>query len=104
MKLLVISAAFPPMQAGEADHVYHICENLAQRGFDLHVITTQGKELPRSSRIEVRPIIRDWSWRDLWRLRREVRRVSPDAVLLYYIGWIYNYHPMITFLPAGIKR
>jgi len=104
MKLLVISAAFPPMQAGEADHVYHICENLAQRGFDVHVITTQRTGILSGSRFEVRPVIRDWSWRDLWRLRQEVRRISPDAMLLYYIGWIYNYHPMITFMPTLAKR
>jgi len=26
-----------------------------------------------------------------------LRRCNPDAVLLMYIGWVYNRHPMVTF-------
>jgi hypothetical protein len=41
MKVLIISAAFPPMQAGEADHALHLCQHLAARGLDTHVLTTK---------------------------------------------------------------
>jgi hypothetical protein len=29
MKTLVISAAFPPMRTGEADHTFRLCQDLA---------------------------------------------------------------------------
>ena len=41
MKTLVISAAFPPLRAGEADHTYHVCQHLADRGAHVHVLTTR---------------------------------------------------------------
>jgi glycosyltransferase involved in cell wall biosynthesis len=47
--------------------------------------------------------MRKWSWPELPKLVRFIRRCSPDAVLLVYIGWIYNDHPMVTFLPTVAK-
>ncbi|MFO0773247.1 MAG: glycosyltransferase family 4 protein [Nitrospiraceae bacterium] len=41
---------------------------------------------------------------DLWTVRSCIKRFRPDAVLLYYIGWIYGHHPMITFLPTVAKQ
>jgi hypothetical protein len=32
MKVLVISAAFPPMRAGEAEHTIHLCRHLSENG------------------------------------------------------------------------
>ncbi len=101
MKLLIISAAFPPMRAGEADHALQLCWRLADRGLDVHVLTTKGsvEKVPDAS-FKVHPIMRDWSWSDMPRFARYLRRCSPDAVVLLYIGWIYNDHPMVTFAPT----
>jgi polysaccharide biosynthesis protein PslF len=41
-----------------------------------------------------------WTWRDLPEMARFIRRYSPDVILLIYVGWIYNHHPMITFAPT----
>ena len=99
LKLLFISAAFPPMRAGEADHAYHLCRHLAKRGVEVHVLTTQNSWAHNDS-FTVHPIMRDWSWKDLPRFIRFVKRCAPDHVFLFYIGWVYNYHPMITFAPT----
>ena len=104
MKLLVISAAFPPMKAGEADHAYRICTQLAQKGADVHVLTTKGSQLPKDASFVVHDHMRDWSWRDLLRLRSVVKSCAPDVILLIFIGWIYHEHPMITFAPTVCKR
>ena len=103
MKLLVITGAFPPMSAGEADHVFHLCRRLADRGVDVHVVTSRGNKVSDSLPFKVYPVIRGWSWPDLFRLVRLFKRISPDAVLLKYIGWIYNDHPMVTFMPTVSK-
>ncbi|MGI0052486.1 MAG: glycosyltransferase family 4 protein, partial [Nitrososphaeraceae archaeon] len=97
MKLLVISSAFPPMRAGEADHVFHLCRRLAERGVEVHVLTTRSNVVKESLPFKVYPLMRDWSWADLPRLAVFLKRCSPDAVFLKYIGWIYDYHPMVTY-------
>jgi polysaccharide biosynthesis protein PslF len=103
MKVLVISAAFPPMRAGEADHTLHLCQHLATRGLDIHVLTTKKEGVTSHFPFKVHPIMQNWTWSDLPRLANFVKHCSPDAVLLIYSGWIYNDHPMITFVPTLSK-
>ena len=103
MKVLVITAAFPPMRAGEADQALHLTRHLALRGVEVHVLTTRGHFARPGFPFKVHAIMRDWSWGDLGRLAWFLRRCDPDAVLLMYIGWIYHRHPMITFAPTISK-
>ncbi len=104
MKLLVISAAFPPMRAPEADYTLHFCQRLADRGLDVQVLTTRGHAASSSFSFQVHPLMRKWSWREVPRFVRFLRHSSPDAILLMYIGWIYNDHPMISFAPTISRR
>ena len=103
MKLLVISAAFPPMRAGEADHALQLSWQLAERGHDVHVLTTKGSLNPKGASFRVHPIMPSWKWSDLPKLMRFLARCSPDGVILMYIGFVYNDHPMITFAPTLSK-
>lgn len=104
MKLLVISGAFPPMRAGEADHALQLCWQLADRGHDVHVLTTKGCLNPEGANFRVHAIMPSWTWSDLPRFMRFLARCSPDSVILMYIGFIYNDHPMMTFAPTFSKR
>jgi len=97
-KLLIISGAFPPANSGEAHHALLLSSQLAERGFDVDVLTSAGA-IPAES-LQVWPLMREWSWRELPLLARVLRSSSPDVVLLMYIGWIYNDHPMITYAPT----
>ena len=103
MKVLIISAAFPPMRAGEADHTLHLCEHLAARGLDIHVLTTKKNVVTSKFSLKVHPIMENWTWSELPRLAKFIKHCSPEAVLLMYSGWIYNDHPMITFVPTLSK-
>ncbi|BFU93656.1 MAG: hypothetical protein NTNFB02_03780 [Nitrospira sp.] len=100
MKVLLITAAFPPMRAGEADHALNLSRQLGQKGLDVHVLTTKGHEEPVNEPFTAYPVMTDWSWSDLPRLITFMKRCSPDVVFLIYIGWIYNEHPMMTFAPT----
>lgn len=104
MKVLFISAAFPPLRTGEADHSLHLCQRLADRGETVHVLTTKGCNDTSHLPFTVHPLMSDWSWTELPRFVRFIKQCSPDAVLLFYIGWVYNYHPMITFVPTICRR
>src|SRR6476661_5355313 len=103
MRLLLVSGAYPPTRAGEADHAHMIAEHLAARGVDVCVLTTRGKGASGKDSLTVSRKMRRWSWRELPCLVWMLWRYQPDVVLLMYIGWIYNGHPMITFLPTVAK-
>lgn len=103
MRVLVISAAFPPLRGGESDHMLHLATRLAERGLDVNVLTVRGSEASSKLPFRVYPIMRDWSWSDLPRLMKFLRSSAPEAILLKYSGWIYNDHPMITFAPTLSK-
>jgi glycosyltransferase involved in cell wall biosynthesis len=105
VKVLVISAAFPPMQAGEATNAYHLCQRLAERGLDVHVLTSSvGQTAALDPRITVHPLMRRWSWAEAPRLRRFLKACAPDVIYLMYLGWTYDFQFMSTFIPTIAKR
>jgi polysaccharide biosynthesis protein PslF len=97
-KLLIVSGAFTPGNSGEAQHALLLSRQLARRGFDVDVLSTVGAE--RDASIRVWPLMSDWSWRELPLFARFLRSSSPDVILLLYIGWMYEHHPMITYAPT----
>lgn len=104
MKVLVISAAYPPMHAGEATNTYHLCRQLVDRGVEVHVLTSIGNVGMTSDRILVHPLMQAWDWGEMIRVRAFLKGCAPDAVFLMYIGLMYKFHPMVTFLPTLCKR
>jgi glycosyltransferase involved in cell wall biosynthesis len=103
MRVLCISAAFPPFRAGESDHALHLCRNLAAAGLDVHVLTTTCN-VSEQPTFKVHSLMPDWTWKDLPRLRRFLKECSPEALILMYSSWIYHDHPMITFAPTITKK
>jgi glycosyltransferase involved in cell wall biosynthesis len=80
-----------------------IAEGLAARGVDVRVLTTRVDAVSGQNGGAVRRVMRRWSWMELPYLAWLLWRDRPDVVLLMYIGWIYDDHPMITFLPTVAK-
>lgn len=103
-KLLLISGEFPPTKTGDANHAYYTALNLAQRGIEVHVLTSAVKGALRHPNFQVHPIMHGWSWRRLPRFRRIVKRLAPDAILEIYVGRMYGYRSMMTFAPTIAKR
>lgn len=104
MKVLIISGAFPPMRAGDAEHALHLCTQLAFRGVDVHLLTTKGQSAPGAVSFHVHAEMKSWSWSDAPTLVTMLRKIQPDLVLLIYSAWIYQSHPMITFAPTIVKQ
>jgi polysaccharide biosynthesis protein PslF len=98
MRVAVISAAFPPDDSPEADHMLHLCAALAKAGCEIDLLTTRGN-VPRSvpSNVRIYDEVDSWSWPAMGRVTRWLRKVRPQAVLLSYLGWLYRHHPMITY-------
>lgn len=106
-RLLVISAAYPPIRAPESAHTLYLCQHLAARGLEIHLVTTQTDTDSKSRQqggVFVHPIMKDWRWRRLAKLFQVVGTIAPQAVLLVYIDWIYQRQPMITFAPTLLRR
>lgn len=103
MRVLIVSPVFPPMRIGEAEHTYHLCQKLSSHGIDVHLLTTAGVSLAGAP-YAIHPVMKRWSWSEMPRLARHIRRVAPDAILLVYLGVIYNNEPMISFVPTLVRR
>jgi len=104
MKVLIISAAYPPFHAGESTNAFFLCKHLAGRKLDVHVLTSQGNIGNGEPGISVHPIMRHWSWAEIPRFRDFLKHCAPDAILLMYLGLMYHFHPMITFTPTIAKK
>jgi len=104
MRVLVISATFPPMRSGGAHYAFWLCRHLAESRLDIHVITSRIENVATNPRMRVYPVMRRWSWVEMPRLLKIVRRCRPDVVNLHFMGHIYNDHPMVTFTPTFLKR
>lgn len=102
MKVLIISV-FPPDPAPEADHALHLSEHLAKAGLAVHVLCRKGSITAAKENIVVHPLMHDWSWSELPRLVKCISECKPDVILLVYLGWIYDHHPMMTFFPSICK-
>ncbi len=92
------------MRSGGADFVLRLSERLAERGVDVRVVTSAIKDVTPSKKYTVLPIIGEWGWLDLFRLRRIARSFRPDVVEIHFAGGIYNHHPMITCLPFLLRK
>ena len=103
MNILIISPAFPPAAAGEAEHAVQIAARLTDRGHSVSVVTNQGASNARAGGAAVYPLATSWKWRDLPQLAWQCWRLRPDAVLLIFSAWLYDDHPMITFLPTILR-
>ncbi|NLC70788.1 MAG: glycosyltransferase family 4 protein [Desulfuromonadaceae bacterium] len=103
MRVLLISGDFPPARSGEAAHAFHLALNLARRGVEVHVLTSAVAEVNTHPDFTVHPLMRSWSWWEVPRFIAFLRRCRPDAILLLYLGAMYDFHPMITFSPTISK-
>lgn len=104
MRVLIISATFPPVKSGGANYAFHFAQNLAARGADVHVLTSRIEGVPEGPGVRVHPLMRDWSWREAAKLLRLARRLRPDVVNLHFHGLLYHNHPMMTVALTPLRR
>lgn len=102
MKVLLISGVFPPAPFAEANHAMHLADALAQHGVEVHVLTTRGA-LTEGFPFRVHAVMPGWTWADLPRFTRFMKQCAPDAILMLYISFMYEDHPMANFAPTLAK-
>ena len=99
----MVSPAFPPAAAGEAEHALQISTRLSDRGHSVSVVTNRGATDALANRFAVHAFAMGWRWRDLPQLAWQCWRLRPNAVLLVFTAWLYDNHHMITFFPTVLR-
>lgn len=103
MRILVISATYPPVTSGGADYALRLCQKIVERGHEVHVLTSKIDDVVLDPTFKVYPVIEGWTWSDLGQILQLIRSINPDVVNLHFGGFLYNNHPMITFLPTILR-
>ena len=101
--IAIVSAALPPLDCGEAMSTYFTALKLVESGADVHIVTTRRAVIGDVAGATIHAELDRWSWTEMPRLVRRLRRIEPDAVLLVYMAAMYECHPMITFLPSVLR-
>jgi glycosyltransferase involved in cell wall biosynthesis len=97
---LLLVAPFPPTQGPEADKAYYLSRQLAAHGWRVHVATTRDSVLGGHAEVTIHAVVREWSWDEAGLLTALVEQTAPDVLVIFCIDWLYQYQPMVTFLPT----
>lgn len=103
-RIAIVSAVLPPVACGEATNTYFTAVKLAERGVDVHVVTTRWSVSTKVAGVTTHADMRRWDWKELQRLLRRLQQIEPDGILLFYMNAMYWHHPMVTYLPSFLRR
>ncbi len=103
MQTLVVTPVFAPFRAGEAEYALHFCRHLSERVGEVDVLLNRDIVGIKSPHVRLHPVMPSWKWKDVPRLFSFFRRHRPQEIYILYIGWMYDRHPMATYLPLFLK-
>lgn len=82
-RILIFNYEFPPLGGGGGKASFFLARELARRGFEIRIITSRFKGLPRKEKIEGIEIIR------IPVLRREIHRASVFDMVTYIASSVF---------------
>lgn len=109
-KIVKISANFPPRRCGVADYTRILCEHLVNLKEDIsfYIITSADPKIIESGysyeRIKVLPVINNWSWSCLSKIKEIIKEISPDIVHIEHNRSLYGCLAAMNFLPYLLKK
>ncbi|MGC8874193.1 MAG: glycosyltransferase [Chloroflexia bacterium] len=104
MRVLLISAEYPPMEGGVGDYTRRLGLALRDQGMEVFLLTSEGGKGFLEDALPVFPWIRNWGWSCLKAIARLVGEVRPDTLHVQYQTGAYGMRPAIHFLPDRLKR
>ena len=102
-KVLVITGVFPPMAIAEGDHVARLSQGLAERGYDVDVLTSTQADGATVKGCRVHAEMDNWNWASEAKILRFSADLKPDLIFIWFIGMAFEFHPMISLLPTRLK-
>lgn len=112
MRILMISAEYPPVMGGVADYTHHLAHALAALGHQVSILTSSDgrgdlRVEQNGGRVEVWPRLRGWGVLNLVSISQVVRELAPDIVDLQYVPHMYGpggLAPGIALLPFVLRK
>ena len=103
MKVLLVTAEYPPMVGGVGDYTRRLAQELACRDVEVAVLTSSGARLAEPG-VQVLPDVPRWDFRLFRLVRQVIAQERPDAVHIQYQTAAYGMHPAINLLPGRLRR
>lgn len=103
MRVVLLSAEYPPMEGGVGDYTRRLALALRKEGLEVAVLTSVGAGGLPDDDLEVYPRIRKWGWSCLPAVVRFLRLYRPEVVHLQYQTGAYRMHPAIHFFPEALR-
>jgi len=100
IRVLLVSAEYPPMPGGVGDYTALLAQSLADNGASVAVLTSPTSGRALNDAITVFPVVRRWDWRVARLVRAVVKEVQPDVLHLQFQTGMYAMHPAINLLPG----
>lgn len=103
MRVVLLSAEYPPMEGGVGDYTRRLALALREEGLEVAILTSAGADGLPGDDLEVYPRIRRWGWGCLPTIVRFLGWCRPEVVHLQYQTGAYRMHPAIHFLPDALR-
>lgn len=104
MRVLLLSAEYPPMEGGVGDYTRRLTLALREQGVEVYLLTSMEGSGFADDGLPVFPQVRSWGWGCLRVVARLVQQLRPDIVHLQYQTGAYGMRPAVHFLPDLLKR
>jgi len=99
MRVLFISAEYPPMPGGIGDYTALLAAHLAEYGATVAVLTTGNGDVWMDGDVTIYAKASSWGWSAVDAVHGVIRSFRPDIVHLQYQTGMYDMHLAINFLP-----
>ena len=90
------------MKCGVGDYTCRLAEELASRGNEVHIITSNKADI-KCGKLLIHNIVDSWEFSDLSKILRKVKEINPNVVNVQYPSDEYKSAFMMSILPLRIK-
>ena len=87
MRLLILRSHYPPRRSPESAHTLLLCEQLAARGIEVDLLTSELlPDFPAPKGFRLHPWMKSWGWRQFPSLLFSISRLRPRCCHLRVPG------------------
>ena len=81
MRLLILRSHYPPRRSPESAHILLLCEQLAARGIEVDLLTSELlPDFPAPKGFRLHPWMKSWGWRQFPSLLFSIQPASPQML------------------------
>jgi len=104
MRVLLVSAEYPPQPGGVGDYTALLAKHLAESGASVAVLTSGDGSVVDDGVVRVHRTVARWHWDVVRTVRATLTDERPDVLHIQYQTGMYGMHPGINALPNLLGR